>query len=151
MTVNEAADRPLVKAEIERRVAELGPWFHDLDWAACAPRPTTSCGIIPRTSSSASPRHLPDDLTGKSVLDIGCNAGFYSLEMKRRGAARVLGIDHDERYLEQARFAASVLGYDDIEFRRLEVWDVARSASASTSSSSWACSTTCGTRCSRST
>ncbi len=50
--------------------------------------------------------HLPADLTGKSVLDIGCNAGFYAIEMKRRGAARVLGIDSDERYLAQARLAS---------------------------------------------
>ena len=66
---------------------------------------------------------VPDDLTGRSVLDIGCNAGFYSLEMKRRGAARVLGIDSDEAYLTQARFAADVNGFD-IEFRRLSVYDI---------------------------
>jgi tRNA (mo5U34)-methyltransferase len=66
---------------------------------------------------------LPEDLSGLSVLDIGCNGGFYSLEMKRRGAARVLGIDFDEDYLSQARFAASLRGAD-IEFRRLSVYDV---------------------------
>jgi tRNA (mo5U34)-methyltransferase len=32
------------------------------------------------------------------VLDIGCNAGFYAIEMKRRGADRVVAIDHDEHY-----------------------------------------------------
>jgi tRNA (mo5U34)-methyltransferase len=68
--------------------------------------------------------HLPEDLSGKSVLDIGCNAGFYSMEMKRRGASRVVGIDSDERYLAQARFAAETLGYDKIEFRNLSVYDV---------------------------
>ncbi len=57
------------------------------------------------------------------MLDIGCNAGFYSMEMKRRGAARVLGIDTDEHYLRQARFAAEVEGAD-VEFRRMAVWDV---------------------------
>ena len=67
---------------------------------------------------------IPGDLTGKSVLDIGCNAGFYSMEMKRRGAARVLGVDYDDAYLDQARFAAEVKGYD-IEFRKLSVYDVA--------------------------
>jgi len=67
---------------------------------------------------------LPEDLTGLTVLDIGCNAGFYSMEMKRRGAARVLGIDTDVRYLQQARFAAEVEDVD-IEFRRMGVWDVA--------------------------
>jgi tRNA (mo5U34)-methyltransferase len=67
---------------------------------------------------------IPSDLTGATVLDIGCNAGFYSIEMKRRGAARVLGVDFDEAYLAQARFAAEVRGLD-IEFRLLSVYDVA--------------------------
>ncbi|MDQ2803433.1 MAG: TIGR04290 family methyltransferase [Pseudomonadota bacterium] len=66
---------------------------------------------------------IPADLTGRSVLDIGCNGGFYSMEMKRRGAARVLGIDFDEDYLRQARFAADVEGLA-IEFQRLSVYDV---------------------------
>ena len=57
------------------------------------------------------------------MLDIGCNAGFYSFEMKRRGAARVLGIDFDDYYLNQARFAAQVLALD-VEFRRMSVYDV---------------------------
>ena len=66
---------------------------------------------------------LPTDLTGKSVLDIGCNGGFYSLELKKRGASRVLAIDLDMRYLKQARFAAEVHGLD-IEFRWMSVYDV---------------------------
>ncbi len=66
---------------------------------------------------------LPADMSGLSVLDIGCNGGFYSMEMKRRGAARVLGIDYDEDYLRQARFATEVEGLD-VEFRRLSVYDV---------------------------
>jgi tRNA (mo5U34)-methyltransferase len=66
---------------------------------------------------------LPKDLTGRSVLDIGCNAGFYAMEMKRRGADRVVGIDTEREYLAQARFAAELNGYD-IEFRSLSVYDV---------------------------
>jgi tRNA (mo5U34)-methyltransferase len=120
----EAADRPLVKAEIERRVAELGPWFHDLDLAGVRTAPDHFLWNYPENKFKRFRHVIPEDLSGKSVLDIGCNAGFYSFEMKRRGAARVLGIDHDERYLEQARFAASVLGHKEIEFRRAEVWDV---------------------------
>src|SRR3712207_9480140 len=45
--------------------------------------------------------------------------------MKRRGAARVVGIDADEDYLAQARFAAEVTG-QEIEFRNLSVYDVGR-------------------------
>src|SRR5207237_8164872 len=68
---------------------------------------------------------IPADLRGKSVLDIGCNAGFYSLEMKRRGADRVVAIDSDPVYLAQARFAAEVTGAE-IEFRELDVYHVGR-------------------------
>jgi tRNA (mo5U34)-methyltransferase len=69
---------------------------------------------------------LPEDLSGKTVLDIGCNAGFYSIEMKRRGAAEVLGIDSDDRYLAQARFAAEALGHSGISFENLSVYDVGK-------------------------
>jgi tRNA (mo5U34)-methyltransferase len=68
---------------------------------------------------------IPPDLRGQSVLDIGCNAGFYSVEMKRRGAERVVGIDFDEQYLAQAKFAAEVLDVP-IEFQKLSVYDVAK-------------------------
>jgi tRNA (mo5U34)-methyltransferase len=68
---------------------------------------------------------IPRDLTGKSVLDIGCNAGFYSIEMKRRGADRVVGIDSDDTYLDQARFAAEV-SQMEIEFKRMSVYEVPR-------------------------
>ena len=58
------------------------------------------------------------------MLDIGCNGGFYAIEMRRRGADRVLGIDFDPDYLAQARFAAEALGVEGIEFRELSVYDV---------------------------
>jgi SAM-dependent methyltransferase len=63
--------------------------------------------------------------TERIVLDTGCKGGFYCLEMKTRGAARVVGIDPDERYLAQAKFAAEVNGLD-IEFHQLSVYDIAQ-------------------------
>jgi tRNA (mo5U34)-methyltransferase len=43
--------------------------------------------------------------------------------MKKRGADRVLGVDFDDSYLAQARFAAQTTGHD-IEFRKLSVYDL---------------------------
>jgi tRNA (mo5U34)-methyltransferase len=110
--------------EIESRVRELGAWFQNLNLNGVQTAPNHFLGDYPAVKFARFAHALPDDLTGKSVLDIGCNAGFYSLEMKRRGAARVLGVDFDERYLAQARFAAEVAA-EDIEFRQLSVYDVA--------------------------
>lgn len=109
--------------QIRERVAALGPWFHNLDLDGVSTAPGHFLGDYPAVKWKRFADAIPADLTGRTVLDIGCNAGFYSTEMKRRGAARVLGIDSDEDYLAQARFAAEVKGMD-IEFRRMSVYDV---------------------------
>jgi tRNA (mo5U34)-methyltransferase len=45
--------------------------------------------------------------------------------MKRRGADRVVAVDTETMYLNQARFAAEMSGVE-IEFRNLSVYDVAK-------------------------
>jgi tRNA (mo5U34)-methyltransferase len=110
--------------EIEQRVRSLGQWFHNLDLRGVKTAPDHFLGDYPNVKWQRFAHAVPEDLTGKSVLDIGCNAGFYSIEMKKRGAARVVGLDSDEMYLNQARFAAEVSGYGDIEFRNMSVYDV---------------------------
>ncbi len=108
---------------IRARAGELGPWFHNLDLKGVHTAPEHFLGDYPRVKWQRFAGSIPTDLSGKTVLDIGCNGGFYALEMKRRGAARVLGIDFDADYLAQARFAAEVEGLD-IELRQLSVYDV---------------------------
>src|SRR3954452_21144524 len=92
--------------EIRTRIDALGPWFHNLDLNGVPTAPSHFLGDYPRVKWQRFSGAIPSDLSGLSVLDIGCNAGFYSIEMKRRGASRVLGIDSDDEYLRQARFAA---------------------------------------------
>jgi tRNA (mo5U34)-methyltransferase len=111
------------KEEIRQRVDALSPWFHNLDLRGVATAPEHFLGDYPRVKWRRFADVVPERLEGKTVLDIGCNAGFYAMEMKRRGAARVLGLDTDEEYLAQARFAAEVSGLD-IEFRRMSTYDV---------------------------
>ncbi len=113
----------LSKEEIRRRVDALGPWFHNLDLKGVATAPGHFLGDYPTVKWRRFSAVIPESLEGKTVLDIGCNAGFYAMEMKRRGAERVLGLDTDEEYLAQARFAAEVSGLK-IEFRKLSAYDV---------------------------
>jgi tRNA (mo5U34)-methyltransferase len=114
---------PITPDQIRERVRELGEWFHNLDLAGIQTAPDHFLGDYPNVKWQQFAHAIPSDLTGCTVLDIGCNAGFYSIEMKRRGAARVLGIDSDPRYLAQAEFAAEIAGVD-IEFRRMSVYQV---------------------------
>lgn len=115
----------LTADHIRERVGQLGDWFHNLNLRGVQTAPNHFLGNYPETKWRAFAHAIPSDLSGKTVLDIGCNAGFYSIEMKRRGARRVVGIDFDEGYLAQARFAAEVCEAE-IEFRQLSVYDVAK-------------------------
>ncbi len=119
---DDAHDTP---AQIQAEITRLGPWFHNMELGGVRTAPEHFLGDYPAVKFAGFSHVLPADMTGKSVLDIGCNAGFYAMEMKRRGAARVVGTDSDEDYLAQARFAARVEGFRDIEFRLLDVYDVA--------------------------
>ncbi len=115
----------LTREHIEQRVRELGQWFHNMDLKGVQTAPEHFLGDYPNLKWRNIAPAIPEDLSGKTVLDIGCNAGFYSMEMKRRGAERVVAVDFDEKYLAQARFAAEVNEFD-IEFRQLSVYDVAK-------------------------
>ena len=108
-------------------VRRLGPWFHNLH----LPGGIQTCqdhvlGDFPSFKWRALAPHLPAELEGWTVLDIGCNAGFYSFELAKRGA-RVTGIDVDDHYLAQARWAAGRLGLADrVTFRRAQVYALSR-------------------------
>jgi tRNA (mo5U34)-methyltransferase len=121
-SLSEAKDER-TKRTIASRVRELGPWFHNLNLGGIQTAPEHFLGDYPGVKWRNFAHSIPQDLRGKTVLDIGCNAGFFSIEMKRRGADRVVGVDFDPRYLAQARLAAEVSGME-IELRQLSVYDV---------------------------
>lgn len=109
---------------VRQRIEELGPWFHNIELDGVATAPDHFLGNYPAIKWRKFEHAIPSDLTGRSVLDIGCNAGFFSFEMWRRGAASVLGVDADPRYLAQARYAAEVLGAP-VTFEECSVYDLA--------------------------
>jgi tRNA (mo5U34)-methyltransferase len=107
--------------ELAQRISQLGDWFHNLDLHGVPTAPHHFLGDFPNIKWKQIASAIPQDLTGATVLDVGCNGGFYSIEMKKRGAKRVLGIDVDDRYLNQARFAAETLGVE-IELQKCSVY-----------------------------
>ncbi len=118
---------PVDREQLQQRIDELGEWFHNLDLHGVSTAPRHFLGDFPNIKWRHLAAEIPGDLSGATVLDIGCNGGFYCIHMKRRGASRVLGIDVDERYLKQARFAAEQLELD-IEFQKLSVYELDRLA-----------------------
>src|SRR5690348_12124796 len=115
---------PEEKQRVISKINELSPWFHNIEIAR---------GIFTNPKSNyplerwhAVEPELPESLENRTCLDIGCSSGFFSFKLRERGAERVVGIDGVEQLLaiEQAKFAKSVLGMDNIEIKKLDVYDV---------------------------
>jgi len=111
------------RAEIEA----LGPWFHNLR----LPDGSQTCpghpfGDFPGFKWRQIAPHLPEDLHGWTCLDVGCNAGFYTFELAKRGA-HVLGIDVNPHYLKQALWARDQFTMrEQVRFEQMQVYDLAK-------------------------
>ncbi|HEY0077736.1 MAG TPA: DUF1698 domain-containing protein [Pyrinomonadaceae bacterium] len=117
----------MTREEILAGVERLKPWFHCIELGHGIRTKHETYGSEPADHPQSTwqtvRRHLPEDLRGKSLLDVGCNAGFYAVEAKRRGAARVLGVDAQRHQIRQARFVGRALALD-IEFEKMSVYDL---------------------------
>ncbi len=81
----------------------LEPWRHNVQLTDGI-RTLPEDFDYPATRWNVIAPYIPSDLSGKTVLDIGCHCGFFSTQLKRRGAERVVGIDVVPNSLAQARF-----------------------------------------------
>jgi tRNA (mo5U34)-methyltransferase len=117
------------QTELRRQIDALGPWFHNLHLPGGLQTVPDHFlgGDFPSFKWQQIQASIPQDLSGWRVLDVGCNAGFYSFELAKRGAS-VVAIDMEPLYLAQARWAARQFGLQDrVEFREQQVYDLARS------------------------
>ena len=61
------------------------------------------------------------DFEGKTVVDLGCNFGYYSFFVRNAGARDVLGIDMDERIIRGCEILKALHDVDRVNFRPLDI------------------------------
>lgn len=92
---------------MEEKVQSLGWWYQYFQlpggvWTGAGRDPSYE----PETRWSVIAPFVPADLSGKTVLDVGGNAGYFSLQMKKRGAKRCVLVEPYVEFARQARFVA---------------------------------------------
>lgn len=93
------------RQQLAARLPGLGTWHHIIDLGDGVSTPTNPSGAYdPNLRWNVMRPFLPDDLKGKSVLDLGCNSGFFSVRFKELGADRVVAVDSGEKAIRQATF-----------------------------------------------
>lgn len=110
--------RELTEAEIEKEIGRFTTWYHNIDLHGVHTNPSNP--DYPASRWRLIEPYVPQDLSGKTVLDLGCNAGYFAVELCRRGA-QVLGVDWYPEAIEQARFVARVLNLE-IDYRLQNIY-----------------------------
>lgn len=80
--------------ELIEQIAAQPAWYHRI----ALPNGVTTPGAAPLCAEKYA---IPDDLTGKRVLDIGAWDGYWTWEALKRGAAEVVAIDDFSDHLGQ--------------------------------------------------
>lgn len=91
---------------LESDIRELDPWFHTFIIDGVNTKPNVShpwVSIYPENLWQMIKPLIPFNLKDKKVLDIGCNAGYFSFEMAKLGA-KVTGVDLQQ----QIKFDSSI-------------------------------------------
>lgn len=107
------------KSELLKKIEELGPWFQNIKLDDV--QTNSEMGHYPEGIWNLISPNIPEDLTGKTALDLGCNAGYVCTKLKERGA-EVTGVERDQRFFNQAKFVAEYFDYD-IEYLFQNVYD----------------------------
>lgn len=77
----------MVTADLSERVSKI-QWYHTIELPGGILTPGRD-----DTRTRLAQIHMPENLNGMSVLDVGAWDGFFSFEAERRGADRVLATD----------------------------------------------------------
>ncbi|MEM9627541.1 MAG: DUF1698 domain-containing protein [Pseudomonadota bacterium] len=117
-------------AELQQAIDAQPYWYHKID----LPGGITTPGWAPLNQDAY---QIPNDLTGKRVLDIGAWDGYWSFEAMKRGASQVVAIDDFSDYLgsldqrdregwQTFDLCRDALGFDHEACQRIEmsVYDI---------------------------
>jgi SAM-dependent methyltransferase len=123
-------DMDMVSKEwLESEVKRLGdrqPWWHDIQLPHGVRTLNRSDEDLRANHNNVKWETIRKllNVRGKTVVDLGCNEGYYCLEARRAGAARITGVDIDPDRVAKARFVMRALGIQDIEVLEMSAYDV---------------------------
>lgn len=117
--------------ELQERIAAFAQWGYRFEFEGGVSTPVLYRGVINRHEQrrryffDALLRVTGGSLSGRRVLDLGCNSGFWSLNAIEAGAEFVLGIDAEPTYIEQAElvFEAKAVERSRFSFERANLFE----------------------------
>jgi cyclopropane fatty-acyl-phospholipid synthase-like methyltransferase len=113
-----------IKRYFERKAPDFDSYYHEPShglFARVGHEVFRKPGLVRRFKATMD---LLGDVTGHSVLDVGCGSGPYSVYLWQKGA-KVTGVDLATAMIERAHAAAHEAGWSDADLRVGDVMEFA--------------------------
>ena len=120
------------KEEIKKHLEQNNTWYHTMNINGIQTKNTRTSSQYQMWISQV----IPDDLTGKNILDVGCADGFYSFLCEQRNANRILAIDYEgfdiQKKMSESEKEININNFElhkkfldsKVEYRNLDVYDI---------------------------
>ena len=120
------------KEEIKKYLEQNNTWYHAMNINGIQTKNTRTSSQYQMWISQV----IPDDLTGKNILDVGCADGFYSFLCEQRNANRILAIDYEgfdiQKKMSKSEKEININNFElhkkfldsKAEYRNLDVYDI---------------------------
>ncbi len=107
--------------QIKQQLSTMRPWHHNVE---LAPGVWTNpqMGDHPMARWKLIEPYVPEDLSGKTVLDLGCSSGFFSAMFKKRGAERVVAVDISDSAVREAQLLTEIFE-TPVEIIQSDIYD----------------------------
>ena len=109
--------------ELQRRIAAFPRWMYRFEFDGGLSTQVPDQSMVNRHEQRRRYFFEPllqltgGSLAGRRVLDLGCNAGYWSLLASDAGADFVLGVDSQQTFIEQAELVFDAKGVDPARYR----------------------------------
>ncbi len=104
----------MTKEELRKKIKDLGPWYQNITLDGIQ----TSRKRDTERAWKRIEKNFPMKYKSVRILDLGCNAGYYSIMAARHGAS-VIGIETLDYAVNQARFLKEY--YEELWSTKLDV------------------------------
>ena len=120
------------KEEIKKYLEQNNTWYHAMNINGIQTKNTRTSSQYQMWISQV----IPDDLTGKNILDVGCTDGFYSFLCEQRNANRMLAIDYEgfdkHKTISESGKKVNANNFElykklldsKVEYRKLDVYNI---------------------------
>ena len=115
------------KSYIEEKVKELAPWYQTMNLDGVITRATNISGEYLWNNIN---KLVPQGFNDKRILDLGCNAGYYSFMASLNNCKEVIGVELYDGYFKQTKFIREYFEYkynrkfDNVSFINKNISDL---------------------------